>query len=298
MNPNSFLVVDLEVVQLGKNLYEVRQEALKNSYDFREGSGILATMHSGHRLFKTDWDIIVKDGRRLSWRMSKAELALYLLPGDVKVAEFRRAIPTSVALTAADDTESRIGSIELMIPSPSAVHGHSRSQSYAGPDEAGRAGIDVNLVIASLLAVFAARHGHANVKAAFEETHTRLGKMLQQEQEAAEDFEDYMQRLPRPGFTKEVDSVLSDTTDEDAVIEPMGPLRGRHAMARQEDERRPREAEKTGRASGKVGRRQSSWMSFGGQDNRRRSEVESTDLKLTPAQVVAMSYRQKEGSED
>ncbi|EST06165.1 hypothetical protein PSEUBRA_004036 [Kalmanozyma brasiliensis GHG001] len=83
---------------LGKQGWEVRQERLKNSYDFRRGSGIWASMHGGHRLFKHEWHVIVKDGTRYVWRMDKKALALYREEDEVKVAEYRRAMRVKLGI--------------------------------------------------------------------------------------------------------------------------------------------------------------------------------------------------------
>ncbi|SNX82634.1 uncharacterized protein MEPE_01340 [Melanopsichium pennsylvanicum] len=193
----------------GRQGWEVRQEALKNSYDFRRGSGILATMHAGHRLFKHDWHVIVKDGSRYMWAMDKHALALYREEGEVKVAEFRKAMPSSSTTLKlgyggegnAPDMEKRIGSLKF--------------EGRTLGEQAG-AIFDASFALSSLMAVFKARGGHQNVTAAFEPSSDPLCQRLEQERQDAPDREEVMLALPRPGFARDKDSILSDTTDEDA----------------------------------------------------------------------------------
>lgn len=177
----------------GKQGWEVRQEALKNSYDFRRGSGIYATMHAGHRLFKHDWHIIVKDGLRYMWRMDKQCLALYREDTDVKLAEFQKAVPSTVS-----QVEKRIG-------------------SFIFEGGQGNEGIlDIGLALASFFAVMGARGGIKNVTAAFEQSSDPLRTVLEKRQKETPDREEVMLAMPRPGFARDAESILSDTTDEDA----------------------------------------------------------------------------------
>lgn len=173
---------------VGKQGWEVRQEALKNSYDFRRSSGILATMHAGHRLFKHDWHVIVKDGEKYMWRMEKHSLALYREEDDSKVAEFMKAARAQAG---------RIGSFVFE------------------PKKAG-AIFDKTLALASLIAVFGARGGVKNVTAAFEPSTDPLTRVLERKQRETPDREEVMLAMPRPGFSRDTESVMSDTTDEDA----------------------------------------------------------------------------------
>ncbi|CDR99870.1 hypothetical protein [Sporisorium scitamineum] len=208
---------------LGKQGWEVRQEALKNSYDFRRGSGIWATMHAGHRLFKHDWHIIVKDGSRYMWRMDKHALALYCEEDDVKVGEFCKAVPSSRA-GQGDKADRRIGSFRFQ---------GQRSRIRAGRSPDG--GIfGMKLALASLVAVFGARGGHANVSAAFEPSSDPMRDVLERQRREAPDREQVMLALPRPGFARDAESVLSDTTDEDAGEPMSGTLRPRRVATNQQ----------------------------------------------------------------
>ncbi|SAM77803.1 uncharacterized protein UBRO_01879 [Ustilago bromivora] len=190
---------------LGKQGWEVRQEGMKNSYDFRRGSGILATMHAGHRLFKHDWHIMVKDGSRYVWRMNKQALALYREDSDVKVAEFRKALPRSS--TRSDPVGSGMG----YMPDADKRIGTFKYEAATVP-----AGIfDINLALISLMAVFGARGGHQKVSAAFEPSSDPLRRVLEQQRQETRDREEVMLAMPRPGFARDTESVLSDTTDED-----------------------------------------------------------------------------------
>ena len=208
----------------GKQGWEVRQEALKNSYDFRRGSGILATMHAGHRLFKHDWHIIVKDGARYMWRMDKHALALFREEDDVKVAEFRKAVPSSspaLHFGAGDgyapDMDKRIGSFRL-------------EGQFASTMAAEASGIfDASLALASLVAIFKARGGHRNVSACFEPSSDPLRRVLERQRQETPDREEVMLALPRPGFARDAESILSDTTDEDADHETSDTLPQRRA---------------------------------------------------------------------
>lgn len=202
---------------LGKQGWEVRQEALKNSYDFRRGSSILATMHAGHRLFKHDWHIIVKDGSKYVWRMDKHELALYHEDeGDfVKVGEFCKAVPPSRMNVELDtgtvagclpDSTKRIGSFRF----------HTRRSKFGASTLQNGAIFDVSLAVASLVALFGARGGLVHVSAAFEPSSDPMRNVLEQQRQSAPDREQMMLALPRPGFARDTESVLSDTTDEDA----------------------------------------------------------------------------------
>ncbi|GAC97000.1 hypothetical protein PHSY_004584 [Pseudozyma hubeiensis SY62] len=203
---------------IGKQGWEVRQEALKNSYDFRRGSGIWATMHSGHRLFKHDWHIIIKDGSRYVWRMDKHALALYregAEEADVKVAEFCRAMPASSPIGSHDshgavgrvpDDTKRVGSLFFQGQRSSILPGRSHEGYIFG----------ISLAMASLVAVFGARGGHANVSAALEPSADPMRTVLEKQRQDEPDREQMMLALPRPGFARETESVLSDTTDEDA----------------------------------------------------------------------------------
>lgn len=196
---------------IGKQGWEVRQEAMKNSYDFRKGSGIYATMHAGHRLFKHDWHVIVKDGSKYVWRMDKHALALHREEDDIKVAEFCKAIPShsnkveSGSIQAGSlDLSKRIGSFTYDDPPVSAT-------TSSEPDI-----FDMELALASLMAVFGARGGPKNISAAFEPSADPLRKVLEQQRQETPDREEVMLALPRPGFARDTESILSDTTDEDA----------------------------------------------------------------------------------
>ncbi|KAJ9477478.1 hypothetical protein PHBOTO_001046 [Pseudozyma hubeiensis] len=204
---------------IGKQGWEVRQEALRNSYDFRRGSGIWATMHSGHRLFKHDWHIIIKDGSRYVWRMDKHALALYregVEEDDIKVVEFCRAMPSSSlngshdshddAVGRAPDGTKRIGSLFFQGQKSSILPGRSHEGYIFG----------ISLAMASLVAVFGARGGHANVSAALEPSADPMRTVLEKQRQDEPDREELMLALPRPGFARDTESVLSDTTDEDA----------------------------------------------------------------------------------
>ncbi len=202
----------------GRQGWEVRQEAMKNSYDFRRGSGILATMHAGHRLFKHDWHLILKDGSRFVWKMDKHALALLRCVGEseVQVGEFRKAVPTNTSaygVSTEVDPTRRIGSF-----------------AYDSSDEGDM--FDADLALASLVAVFAARGGHTHVSAAFEASSDPMRDWLEQKRQARPDREEEMLAMPLPGFARDAESLLSDTTDEDADSVTSDTLPGRRAAVR------------------------------------------------------------------
>ncbi|SPO21631.1 uncharacterized protein UTRI_01115_B [Ustilago trichophora] len=283
----------------GKQGWEVRQEALKNSYDFRRGSGIWATMHAGHRLFKHDWHVIVKDGSRYVWRMDKHALALYKEDGDVKVAEFRKAIPSSsLAVQFGDregyspDMEKRIGSFRL----------EEELLAISASSEQTGAIFDTSLALASLMAVFKARGGHQNVSAAFEPSSDPLRKKLERERQEMPDREEVMLALPRPGFARDAESILSDTTDEDAderASETLSPRRI-PLSSRSPDMRPPStqmHSNPTSSASPpprtKGGRKRfSSLFGSGNAPEAKQEEVSrSKDRPITDSQRIARQYR-------
>ncbi|SPO22437.1 uncharacterized protein UTRI_01115 [Ustilago trichophora] len=284
----------------GKQGWEVRQEALKNSYDFRRGSGIWATMHAGHRLFKHDWHIIVKDGSRYAWRMDKHALALYKEDGDVKVAEFRKAVPSSCLQVqfgdregCSPDMEKRIGSFRL----------EEELSSISASSEQTGAIFDTSLALASLMAVFKARGGHQNVSAAFEPSSDPLRNVLERQRQELPDREEVMLALPRPGFARDAESILSDTTDEDAderASEAMPPRRI-PLSSRSPDVRPPstqmhsnhtKSASPPRRTKG--GRKRFSSLFGSGNapaGSKQEEEPRSNDRPITDSQRIARQYR-------
>lgn len=284
---------------LGKQGWEVRQEALKNSYDFRRGSGIWATMHAGHRLFKHDWHLIIKDGSRYMWKMDKHALALYRDEGDVKIAEFRRAVPSS-----APGSESMSKGAGYL-PDMTKRIGSFKYEPCSSLDQAGTI-FDMELALISLMAVFGARGGHRNVSAAFEPSSDPLHRLLEERRRETPDREEVMLALPRPGFARDDESVLSDTTDEDDGPRSSGvrsprPVPAVHdfqspAMAMPGRQlkrwRKDQSAVPTPRTSG--GRKRLS--SFFGTSNTTsqctdETEVEASNGPMTDAQRIARQYR-------
>ncbi|TKY84879.1 hypothetical protein EX895_005959 [Sporisorium graminicola] len=266
---------------LGKQGWEVRQEALKNSYDFRRGSGIWATMHAGHRLFKHDWHIIVKDGSRYMWRMDKHALALYREEDDVKLGEFCKAVPSNSGGVGTDDRAGkRIGSFRF--------HGQ-RSRIRAGyvPDGAT---FGLNLALASLIAVFGARGGHENVSAAFEPSSDPRRDVLEQQRQEALDREQVMLALPRPGFARDAESVLSDTTDEEAGEPASDTLRPpRLTTTQQSTLAQTPQTDSAGFGS----KRRKRFSSFFGRASA-QAVMEEQDSSITDSQRIARQYHQRQ----
>ncbi len=274
--------------KLGRQGWEVRQEAMKNSYDFRRGSGILATMHAGHRLFKHDWHLILKDGSRFVWKMDKHALALLRCVGEseVQVGEFRKAVPTTsraYGIGIEVDPTTRIGSF-----------------AYDSSDEGDI--FDAGLALASLVAVFAARGGYAHVSAAFEASSDPMRDWLEQKRQARPDREEEMLAMPLPGFVRDAESVLSDTTDEDADSVTSDTLPRRRAGAAPTQVPRDMVYDDT-RASGpeprtqsKGAKRLSKLFGLGSGPARRQSEdsaATTADRKVKEKEKAAMTESQR-----
>ncbi|SJX61334.1 uncharacterized protein SRS1_10327 [Sporisorium reilianum f. sp. reilianum] len=272
---------------MGKQGWEVRQEALKNSYDFRRGSGIWATMHAGHRLFKHDWHIIVKDGSRYVWRMDKHALALFREEDEVKVAEFCKAVPSSGGVEQGERAGGkRIGSFRFQ---------GERSRIRPGRPPDGDI-FGMNMALASLVAVFGARGGHSNVSAAFEPSSDPMRDVLEQQRQEAPDREQEMLALPRPGFARDAESVLSDTTDEDAG-EPTGDtLRPRRVATNQQrslaasSEVRQAQTHTRNDRSGANSKGRKRFSSFFGRASA-PAVVEDEGGAMTDSQRIARQYR-------
>ncbi|KAN0061116.1 hypothetical protein ACQY0O_006851 [Thecaphora frezii] len=144
---------------LGMTAFEARQEPLKSHFDFRSGSGIIATMRHSNLLLRREWHIATVDGARLAWKMSRNELGLYLQPEQVQIAVFRKAPQTP-------DGAQKVGSLEITMRDEVC-----RRQSVRREKPQGQGGlpVDTNLILASLVAVFAARGGHDRISASYEE---------------------------------------------------------------------------------------------------------------------------------
>ncbi|SPO35621.1 uncharacterized protein PSFLO_01092 [Pseudozyma flocculosa] len=144
---------------LGQIAFEARQEPLKLHFDFRAGSGIVATMRQGHHLLRREWHISLIDGTKLTWKMTKGELALYLAPEDVQVAVFRKAPRGSRGQAA------KVGRLEVTLPG----QGQKRRASWYDPSISRKGEVPMDhLILASLVAIFAACGGHNRVKAGAE----------------------------------------------------------------------------------------------------------------------------------